>query len=205
MEIKHLGLKILDGTKPSDEFIDDLETFSSLSVDLKKEVIRNTFCWYSNGDIDKQWNEWKKGKTEEEEKRLIGAMRLILFIMKTGLIKRFTNDDFADQLNTIAFDSDITTFFLNELDKNKENLVKEIEEIEKRLLARLDNLEWRIDIKKSSTYSKQIDELSIMLKMSLVGGETDKVTLEFTSEELNSLIDTLSLIRRDVEKLEMEG
>lgn len=204
MDNNQFKLKIFDGSKTPDDFIDDLKVFLSLNNNTKRNIIRKTFTWYPKESIDEEWNKWKKGKTKEKINQLTKSLRLILFIMRTGLIKRFSNEQFINELKTIGFDSDIIRYFVSDLDKNRENLVKRVEKMEKPLLIKLEDFEWRIDLKKSSIYSKKINELCIILKMSFSEKKNDDVVLELTSEELNSFVETLSLIQKEVIKFEEE-
>lgn len=197
-------LEIFDGEAASDEFMDDLEIFLKLENDLKREIIRKTFSWYPKRDVEKEWNKWMKAKPKKEKNQLTKSIKLILFIMQQGLLKRFTDEYFTQELKTIGFDSGLISLFLSEFNTKKEGLLQEIRKTETPLIARLHGLEWRIDIKKSSKYAREIDEPCIILKISLSKEKTDKIVFEISSGELGSLIRTLSLIQNDVTRLEMK-
>lgn len=204
MKVDMLKLEIFDGKMAPDDFIGDLEIFLNLEDDLKKEVIRNTFAWYPEKDIDEEWNKWMDKRTDKEKNQLKSAVRLVLFAMRTGLIKRFTDEHFEEELRKIGFDSNLIKFFLSELGRKKGDLVQKIEKIEVPIIAKLTDLNWRIDVKKSSTYSRKIDEPCIILKMSFSGAETREIVFELSFEELNSLMRTFSLILKEIAESEVE-
>lgn len=204
MKVDNPRLEIFNGKIAPNEFMEDVEIFLSLDTDLKKEVIRNTLSWYPKKDIDEDWNKWMAGKSDEEKERMRKAVKSVLFTMKMGIVKQFTDEHFAEELKKIGFDFNLIEFFLSELNKKKETIVQKIEKTEVLVIDKLTDLNWRIDVKKSSQYTRKIDELCVILKMSLSGGETKEIVFELSYEELSSLMRTFSLIQKEIERFKME-
>jgi len=204
MKIDKPLLEIFDGKEATNAFLGDVSVFLSMKEDLKREVIQNAFLWYPKLDIDKEWNKWIEERTDEKKERLGSAIGLVLFIMKMGLSKCFTDEQFAEELKKIGFEPQLVKFFLSELGKNKEKLVQEVEANAPSVVATLIDVNWRIDIKKSSKYSRKIDEACIILRMLLSGPETDKIVFELSSGELESLVRTFSLIQKEIAEIEVD-
>lgn len=204
MKVNNLKLDIFNGKIAPSGFMEDLEVFLNLEDNLKKEIIQNTFSWYPKGNIDEEWSKWMGKRSEEEKKRLAKAVRLVLFTMKTGLMEQFADDLFTKELEIMGFNSNLIEFFLKELNKNRENLVQEVGKIDAPVIAGLHDIKWRVDIKKSSTYSRRINEPCVILRMSLSGTKSDEIVFELSYEEINSLMRTFSLIQKEIAKFEVE-
>ncbi len=195
-------LEIFDGEAAPDAFMDDLEMFLKLENSVKGEIIRRTFSLYPRRGVDKEWNKWMKAKTKKEKDQLTESIKVVLFIMQQGLLKRFTDEYFTQELKTMSFDPGLISLFLSEFNRNKETLLQEIEKSESPIIERLYDLDWRIDIKKSSRYARIINEPCIILKIFLSKEKSDKIVFELSSGELKSLIRTLSLVQNEVTRLE---
>jgi hypothetical protein len=194
-------LELFDGTRAPDEFIEDLEAFGGLSKEVQEEVIRNSIRWYPLRDVDAEWNKWVEGRTEDEKKRLARAVRLILFLTKMTLLKRFSNELLTDELSKIDFKPDLMNLFISEVERNKEDLTHKIERIESPVIPQLMEFNWRIDFKKASAYSVKIDEPSIIIRLSLSHSQTKEVFFEITPNEFSSLVRSFSIIQSELQRL----
>ena len=202
MKNRNLPLELFDGQPAGSKFINDLDRFLVLNVKLQKQVICNTFLWYPEEDIDKEWDTWLKGRTANEKQKIRDAVSAVLYITRQGLIKRFTVDHFSNELKKLGFKSPIIQFFVSQLMSNRENFIQEIARTEVPVISRLTNLNWRIDVKKSSAYLKRIDEPSVILGILLSGQKSDKIIFELSIEELESLMRTLGLIQSELKDIE---
>ena len=198
----NVRLEILDGKTVSDEFLNDLEVFFSFKTDIQKDIISKTFSWYPERNIEEEWEKWLDKRPDKEKERLKSAIKIILFIMREGIVKRFSDNQFSQELKKIQFKPNLIKFFLKELNENKEKLVNEIEKIDVSVIPKLSDLSWRIDVKKTSKYSKKIDESCVIFRMSLSGAKTEEVVFELSNDELNSLMRSFSIIKKEIELLE---
>ena len=129
---------------------------------------------------------------------------LVLFIAKKKFTKQISDTHLAKELKIVGLNSTIVKFFLDELNKHKENLLKGMEKAESPVISKLGEVSWRIDVKKSCQYLKNINEPIVIVKMSLLKEEKDGLLFELSHDELRSLMGTFSSIQREMDKIKEE-
>jgi hypothetical protein len=204
MDTEKMILEIFDGQMAPAEFLADKRIFMNFAKDLQKEIVLNTIIWYPKADVDKEWEEWLKDKKDEQKKELKTGVKFILFILKTGLQKGFSEEEFREELKLIGLQSDIIDFFSSEIIKNKRELARKIMEDEKPIISTLHSLKWRIDVKKTSAHLQTINEPCIIVKISLSEPKDEDIVFEMTGQELKSLVKNLSRAQKEIEKTDQE-
>jgi hypothetical protein len=204
MELVEKGSEIFDGRQPPESFIEDLNEFLTFDDKLKKEIIKKAILWLPEEQIDEEWKNWVKGKTEEEKNSIKGALRIVVFLIRKSLMKRFSHEELKNELHTLGFKHEMLQLFAREFDKNKEKLIGYLSKQEMPIVGQLVNLYWRIDAKKVDMINRKMDSKCAMVK--LVVAESDEkrkeVTFEISKAQIDSLLRTFTIIRDEIIKME---
>lgn len=192
-------LEIFGGRSAPEDFVADLNNFHTLNKDLQRQVITKTLAWYARPDVEKEWESWIESAGKENEEEIKKAVRVIMFMATKGLQRRLSEEQFEDELAKIGLDSDLSRHFLTELSANREQLARKLEKSGADIVPRLSDIYWRVDIKKSSALPRGADEVLTIIKLELSGGEESDITFELSRHEVSSLINTLTMIQREMD------
>jgi hypothetical protein len=194
-------LRTFGGKKSPDEFIEDADCFRNLSLDLRKQIIRNVVLWYPKADIEKEWHAWMAKRPKAQKEKLIRALRIVLFFIQEIIKNRLSDEEATDDLLAVKFDGISIRYFLNQLQKNRSALEQKIAASPGLVIPRLDDVNWRIDIQKSSTYARDIDEPCILLRLSFSGTKKNDISFELSPEQIDSLARNLSIIQKHLAQI----
>ena len=193
--MKDKSLNLFFGREPSEDFLDDLESLKKLSEKEVFELIDKIVEWYPKENVDKEWEEWIKHFTKEQEKEKKQAIRALIFIFK----------EFASgNINELELKED---FEILELSKYLDNFIRKMEPFEKEFRKEaltnkkpyenvLVNIDWRIDTKH---YRDGTEEKIAFIEFVYSSVGEKKVTqFDLTKRALKHLIYRLNKIEEEL-------
>lgn len=141
------SLNLFFGQKPNDDFIEDLSFFNKLKENEINEIIDKVIDWYTKEDIDKEWDEWTKSFTKEEEKERKGALRAIIFVFKEFVSGNVNEDELKEDFELLKISKNYFDHFIKSLKPVEKEFCKKALRDKKPYENTLLNIDWRIDKK----------------------------------------------------------
>ena len=191
--------KMVGGRSFNETFFDDLITLKEFPLEKQIELIDKALEWFPREDSDAEWEEWTKDLSDDDKEKTMHAFRILLFMVHEGIKKKFTDEDFINDLGVFELPEESIDYFVKKLDEKKEEIVKKIAEREIRVLPEITDVNWVINRKISDSFRSTIDELGINLVIEYrEKDKLDTIVFETNVVGLRSLMDTLQLVYEEV-------
>ena len=199
--------EIFNGRKLTDDFFNDIKHFLSFDLKFKKEIISKTIKWYPRPEISEDWEKWNERIDDSIKRKVYGSLSAILFLLKQYFLKRFSKNDFFNELIKLGFEDELINYFYNKIKRNKTKLLEKVQCIEVPVLGKLLDLKWRIDIKKHGKYHHEYDDICAIMKFDVMlsNKKEEEFIIELTLDEINSLRRTFNFIAKDIKDIKDIG
>ncbi|MEW6063244.1 MAG: hypothetical protein AB1571_02645 [Nanoarchaeota archaeon] len=192
-----MKIGLLFGREPSADILDDLATLKSFNSEQISQFITKTIEWYPKESIQEEWNEFIKGKTEEEKNNIAKALRLLLFLMKEKVKQNLSDEEFRNDLKKMEFPEEHIDNLIGKINLDKNNIKKKLEKIS--LLPGIIEINWRIDKKICDNVIDNFDENIILLQFIFVENrELKQKTFELTPEGVNRFKEIINAIQNNI-------
>jgi len=200
MQDQNETLVFFKGRKTPDDFLNDVESFLSLGNELCEKIIQNAIAWYPKRNIDAEVERWLSGKTDEEKEKIGSALDLQIFLLRSAIINRLKEQDLRKELKKISYPDQVIEIFVREFLGHNSELITEMTRLAPEIIPTISNLLWRIDSVKMNMLSEENNEPTALLKMTFSDRKTEDIVVELDYRALCYIIETLSLIKQEMEK-----
>lgn len=181
------------GQIPGDEFVDDLSEIKSLKENEVLELIDLIIKGYPKKDIEKDWEEWSKNFTKEEEEKKKKIIGILIFIFKELVSEKINEIELKEDFNKLNLPLSYIDYFIKKLESSRE-FKNKASRGKKPYENYLRNIDWRIDERKFNDETK--DTVAVIEFVYASKGEKGIVQLDFNSKSLKHLISLLSKIEK---------